>query len=171
VNAAFLAMGQTFTVGRLFGIRIGVHASWLIVFALMTIALAHEISGVARGPAFALAAVCALGLFASVVVHELAHAAVARRFGVRTSAITLFLFGGVAMLEREPPTPKAETLIALAGPLASALLGGIAFGALALLERFGSGSAATTVASLVAYLALANLVLAAFNVIPALPPC
>ena len=72
--------------------------------------------------AYAFGAVCALALFASVVAHELAHALVARRFGVRTSAITLFLFGGVATLEEEPASPKADALIALAGPALSAAL-------------------------------------------------
>ncbi len=71
---------------------------------------------------FGLAIVCALLLFASVVVHEFAHALVARRFGVQTRGITLFIFGGVATLESEPPTARAEAAIAIAGPLMSGLV-------------------------------------------------
>jgi Zn-dependent protease len=141
---------------------VGVHVSWLAVYAFVTFALSREIG-------LALGALCALALFACVVAHELAHALVARRFGVRTDAITLFLFGGVATLECEPPTPKAETLIALAGPAASALLGLTAFGGLAALERLVPGTAGTPLEMVAAYLAVANAVLAVFNLIPAYP--
>ncbi|MEA2666093.1 MAG: hypothetical protein QOI11_3037 [Candidatus Eremiobacteraeota bacterium] len=154
--------GATFTLGRLFGIRVGAHVSWLAVYAFVTFALSRAIG-------LPLGALCALALFACVVAHELAHALAARRFGVRTDAITLFLFGGVATLECEPPTPVAETLIALAGPAASALLALGAFGGLVVLERLvpGSGDGPLGIAS--AYLALANGVLALFNLVPAYP--
>lgn len=154
--------GTTFTLGRLFGIRVGAHVSWLAVYAFVTLALSRAIG-------LQLAALCALALFACVVAHELAHALAARRFGVRTAAITLFLFGGVATLEREPPTPIAETLIALAGPAASALLGLGAFGGLMALERLVPGSGDGPLGIATAYLALANGVLALFNLVPAYP--
>jgi Zn-dependent protease len=108
-------------------------------------------------------------LFASVIVHEFAHALAARTCGVRTKAITLFLFGGVATLECEPPSPRAEVLIALAGPAMSALIGMLAFGVLMLLERSTGGPFSEAVGLVVAYVALANGVLAAFNLIPAFP--
>ncbi len=155
-------VGATYVPGRLFGVQVGVHVSWLAVYAFLTFGLAREIG-------LALGALCALALFASVLAHELAHALVARRFGVRTEAITLFLFGGVATLEAEPPTPKAETLIALAGPALSALLGLAAFGGLVALERLVPAAGGTPLAVVVAYLALANGVLAAFNLVPAYP--
>ena len=160
---------QTLTLGRLFDIRVGVHVSWLAVYAFMSIALARGLTTLPRGEAYAFGAACALVLFASVVAHELAHALVARRFGVRTSAITLFLFGGVATLEEEPSSPKADALVALAGPALSAGLAVVAFALLFAVDRFVPGPFGTALGYLGAYVALANAVLAVFNVIPAYP--
>jgi Zn-dependent protease len=162
-------MRQTFILGRPFGIRVGVHVSWLAVYLFVTVSIAGSIAGVARVVAFGLAAMCALLLFASVIAHEFAHALVARAHGVRTKAITLFLFGGVATLESEPPSPRAEVMIALAGPAMSALIAALAFGLLALVERRASGPVGDAVGLLTAYLALANGVLAVFNLVPAFP--
>jgi Zn-dependent protease len=159
----------TVTIGRLYGIRIGVHASWLAVYAFVTFALASSLSMVPRPEAIALGAVCALALFASVVIHELAHALTARRFGVRTDTITLFLFGGVALLDEEPATPRADALVAAAGPAASAVLGLFGLGVLAALERFAHGPATDAPALFTAYFAVANGVLAVFNLLPAFP--
>jgi Zn-dependent protease len=162
-------MSQTFILGRLFDIRVGVHISWFFVYVFATLSIAGNISGVSRVLGIGLAALCALLLFASVIAHEFAHALVARAYGVRTRAITLFLFGGVAMLEREPPSPGAEVLIALAGPALSAALGAAAFGVLMLLERLTAGPVAQAAGLVVAYVALANGLLAAFNLVPAFP--
>jgi Zn-dependent protease len=162
-------MRQTLTICRLFDIRVGVHVSWLLVFAFMTISIAGNIAGVARVAAIGLAAGCALSLFASVIAHEFAHALVARRYGVRTRAITLFLFGGVATLECEPPSPRAEVMIALAGPAMSASIAAFAFGLLMLLERWAGGPLGEAFGLLTAYVALANGVLAGFNLVPAFP--
>jgi len=159
----------TVTIGRLYGIRIGVHISWFAVYAFVTFALASSLTTVPRPQAIGLGAVCALGLFASVVVHELAHALTARRFGVRTDAITLFLFGGVALLDEEPATPRADALVAVAGPAASAVLGLLGLGILAALERFAHGPASDAPALFIAYFAVANGVLAVFNLLPAFP--
>ncbi|HYZ15863.1 MAG TPA: site-2 protease family protein [Candidatus Acidoferrum sp.] len=160
---------QTVTLGRLFGICVGVHVSWLIVYALMTFALARGLEMLPAAQAYAFGAVCALALFASVVAHEFAHALVARRFGVRTAAITLFLFGGVATLDEEPPSPRAEVFIALAGPALSAVLAGLSFAALVAVERLIPGRFGTALGLLTAYLAIANGVLAVFNLVPAYP--
>src|SRR5450755_684495 len=162
-------MRQTYTLGRLLDIRVGVHVSWLAVYVLATVSISGNISGVSRPLAIGLAAICALLLFVSVIAHEFAHALVARVYGVRTKAITLFLFGGVATLECEPPTPGAEVMIALAGPAMSAALGGLAFGLLVVLERWNGGQFGEALGLVVAYLALANGVLAAFNLVPAFP--
>lgn len=159
----------TFTLGRMFDIRIAIHVSWLAVYGLVTVALARTLGDLPAVQAYVFGAGCALALFGSVVAHELAHALVARRFGVTTRAITLFLFGGVALLEDEPPTPKADALIALAGPALSAVLAFIAFGAAALTEHALTGRAGTALGLLAAYLAVANGVLAAFNLVPAYP--
>lgn len=143
--------------------------SWLIVYALMTFALARGLEMLPGAEAYVFGALCALVLFASVVAHEFGHALVARRFGVRTSAITLFLFGGVATLDEEPPTPRAEVCIALAGPALSAVLASLAFAALLAVERLIAGPIGTALGLLTAYLAIANGVLAIFNLIPAYP--
>jgi Zn-dependent protease len=153
----------------LFDIHVGVHVSWLAVYALATFSIAGDLAEFGRALALALAAVCALLLFASVIAHEFAHALVARAYGVRTKSITLFLFGGVATLELEPPTPRAEVAIALAGPLASAAISALAFGVLALVDRWGSGALGEAFALFAAYLAFANGVLAVFNLVPAFP--
>jgi Zn-dependent protease len=162
-------MLRTFTVGRLFDIRVGVDVTWIAVFAFMTCSIAGSLTDVPAAATYAISAGCALCLFASVIAHEFAHALVARRFGVRTRAITLFLFGGVATLECEPPTPRAEICIALAGPAMSAAIGALAFGGLRLLEPAVRGDIGDALLAAVAYLALANAMLAAFNLVPAFP--
>ncbi|HEY0394179.1 MAG TPA: site-2 protease family protein [Candidatus Elarobacter sp.] len=161
---------QTLILGRLFDIRVGVHVSWLAVYAFMTFALARGLGMLPATEAYAFGAVCALALFASVVAHELAHALAARRFGVRTDAITLFLFGGVATLETEPGSPKADAVIALAGPAMSAALAAVAFAVLFALDRFLPDSGLRDALGLLGtYVVLANGVLAAFNILPAYP--
>jgi len=161
---------QTLFLGRLFDIRVGVHVSWLAVYAFMTIALARALGMLPQPEAYAFGAVCALALFASVVAHELAHALVARRFGVRTNAITLFLFGGVATLEEEPASPKADALVAVAGPAMSAALAVVAFVVLFGLDRaLPDGNLRDALGLLGTYVVLANAVLAAFNIVPAYP--
>jgi Zn-dependent protease len=162
-------MMQTLTIGRLFGIRVGVHVSWIAVYLFMTISLAGSFDELALPRALALAAIVALVLFTSVVAHEFAHALTARAFGVRTRSITLFLFGGVATLEDEPPTPFAEVCIALAGPAASIVIAAFFFGVLVALEHVGGGSALGAFRAAVTVLAAANAVLAVFNLIPAFP--
>jgi Zn-dependent protease len=164
-------MLTTFSLGRLFGIRVGVHSSWLLIYGLVTYSIASSIDGLGRPAATALAAVCALFLFLSVIAHEFAHALVALRFGVRTRGITLFVFGGVATLESEPPTPLAEAVIAIAGPLASVAIAALAFGAreLCVSASWPSALAAALAALVFTYLAVANAVLALFNLLPAFP--
>lgn len=160
---------QTLTLGRLFDIRVGVHASWLVVYAFMTLALARSLGMLPAAQAYAFGAICALGLFASVIAHELAHALVARRFGVHTDGITLFLFGGVATLAEEPATPGADAAIALAGPALSAGLAVFALVVAFAIDRYVPGRPGTALGTLAAYLAVANAVLAVFNIIPAYP--
>jgi len=162
-------MAQTFTVGRFFDIRVGIHVSWLAVYAFMTFVIAGAFPELGRPQAYGMGGLCAVALFLSVTAHEFAHALVARRFGVRTQAITLFLFGGVATLETEPPSPRAEVAIALAGPAASGLLALLMLGLFALVTDVVHGAARLPVAELVGYLALANGVLAVFNLLPAFP--
>ena len=163
--------GSRIDVGRLFGISIGFNVSWLFVAALITWTLATgyfpailpDLEATTYG---LLGVVSTLGLYASVLFHEFAHALTARRYGVGTRRITLFIFGGIAELEDEPPTPIAEFVIAIAGPAASF--------AAALACMVGSGVLIATVGSVPAAMVLlwifrVNVMLAVFNLIPAFP--
>src|SRR5919106_229051 len=116
-----------FQVARVVGIPVRVDFSWLLVFALISWSLAagyfpHVLPGLTPAAAWLQGLVAAGLLFASVFAHELSHALVARRHGVGVSGIRLHVFGGVSELESEPPTPRAELLIAAVGPLTSIAL-------------------------------------------------
>ncbi len=161
-------MRASITLGRIFGIPIGVHSSWFLVAALITWSLAigyfpQEYPGWAAGTYWSIAAVTSLLFFASVLIHELGHSLVALREGVPVRGITLFIFGGVAQIGREPPTAGAEFRIAIAGPLTSLGLAAI-FGLLGLTAAVNPVSAAPAV-----YLGRINLLLALFNMIPGFP--
>lgn len=107
-----------------------------------------------------------IGLMFSIVFHEMAHSLVARRYGLPIRGITLFIFGGVAEMEQEPPSPKAEFLMAVAGPAASFLLSAVLF---ALLRFASVMSGPEPVKGTLWYLASLNGVLALFNLLPAFP--
>ncbi|NJQ01698.1 site-2 protease family protein [Streptomyces zingiberis] len=164
-------MGQTFTLGRLAGVRIGVNWSVLVILALITVGLARGRFPVTHpeAPAWAAwvaAALTAVAFLLSLLAHELSHAVVARRHVVAVDSITLWLLGGVARLRSEAPDPRAEMRIAGAGPLVSLVLGGL-FAGLAVLLRIASGPGLA--ADAVAWLAAMNVLLAVFNVLPAAP--
>lgn len=164
-------MRRPFSLGRVFGIRFDVHASWFVVYAFVTatIANAPPANGLPAVAAYALAAGAALALFGSVLVHELAHALTARAFGVQTRSIALFLFGGVATLEHEPPTPVADALVALAGPVVSAIVALGAFGAMREAAVLAPAADRVALVAFCAYVTVANAMLAGFNLIPAYP--
>lgn len=153
----------TWRIGRIAGIDIAIHPSWLVIYALFA-GSATELWWHELGPvkAVELGLIFSLLLFASVVVHELAHAVVARRLAIPVGNITLFLFGGVASIKREPGSPKDELQMALAGPAASVVLSILFF---AIKWPLPAGMAD----DLFGYLALANLALALFNMLPAFP--
>jgi len=160
-------------LGSLAGIEIAVHPSWLIIFALFAYAAtigAHMIAEqlgftLSTGNGIALGLIASAVLFASVVIHEFAHALVARRLGIPTGNITLFLFGGVASILREPGAPADEIKMAAAGPAASLALGAV-FALLALVARSAGWNWLLT---LFVFLAVANVLLAVFNLLPAFP--
>jgi Zn-dependent protease/CBS domain-containing protein len=157
----------TFQLGRIAGIRIGVNWSWLIVFALIVWSLAEAVfpsqnPGLSDGEYIALAVVAAILFFVSLLLHELGHALQARREGVEIEGINLWLFGGVAQFKGGFPSAGAEFRIAIAGPLVSLGLG-IFF---VLLAVAGFPNA---VDGVVAWLGYTNLILLAFNLLPALP--
>jgi len=162
--------GRSYYLFSLLGFRIGLDASWfilafLIVWSLSTGYFPAVVPGLAQTDYLWMGVLGALGLFASLIFHELAHAVVARQYKLRISGITLFVFGGVAQLEEEPRTAGAEFFVAIAGPIASILLSGLFFA----LSGSGLLSGFESLLAVVAYLALINFVLAAFNMVPAFP--
>lgn len=159
------------TLFHLFGFEVRVDASWLIIASLITWSLASSLfpqafPGLTQSTYWGMGITGAVLLFASVVAHEFMHSWVARRSGMTIKGITLFLFGGVAEMHDEPPDPRAEFLMAVAGPLTSLLLGGVFY---ALTVAAGRLSAPVPLLGVLAYLWPINLALAAFNLVPAFP--
>ena len=158
-----------FRVGRLLGIPLSVHVSWFLVLGLAVWAIAVEFGAVLpRLPLaerVAMAATTGLAFFSCLAVHEVAHAVVARRFGVHVRGITLFLLGGVAEIDGELPSPGAEFAVALAGPGTSIAIGS----ALALTSAWMHRLGWTAAEAVTITLALVNLGVALFNLIPGLP--
>ncbi|MDX8354945.1 site-2 protease family protein [Cognatiyoonia sp. IB215182] len=153
------------------GFEIRLDPSWFLIAGLVTWTLASEyfpmtLPGLTGAAYLVLAIVAMLGFFGSLLLHELAHSFVARHFGVRIRAITLFLFGGVAELESEPPTAKAEFWIAIAGPVLSVVLGVSLLFCAGVLRLVAAPAAFVMVLS---YLATINLIIAGFNMVPAFP--
>ncbi|MFD7894915.1 site-2 protease family protein [Streptomyces sp. NPDC059743] len=164
-------MRATFSLGRIAGVRIGVHWSVLVIFVLITLGLAEGrfpqvYPGHAVGLYWVAALVTSLLFFASLLAHELAHAIVARHNGVQVDDIVLWLLGGVARLRSEASDPGAELRIAGVGPLVSLVLGGL-FTLCTWLLLIGDAPRLIVEAS--AWLAAINVLLAVFNSIPAAP--
>jgi len=159
---------QTIPLGRLLGIPIGLDYSWFLVFVLMTWALAASYypAAFANWSAaldWVMGAVTTIMLFVSVVLHELGHAVIARRYRIPVRRITLFLFGGVAEIGAEPPSAGAEFWIAIAGPIVSFALAVL----FSVLQPLVAGIA--PLLALASYLASINGALALFNLIPGFP--
>ncbi|WP_439154278.1 site-2 protease family protein [Yoonia sp.] len=162
---------RSFTIFKLLGYDVKIDPSWffiafLLVWSLATGYFPQTLTDTTPTGILVLSVVSMLGLFGSLIVHELSHSLVARRCGVQIKGITLFVFGGVAELESEPRAPGAEFWIALAGPAASFALAFL-FWTVTLLARVLSLPELVT--ALFAYMALANTVLAVFNLLPAFP--
>jgi Zn-dependent protease/CBS domain-containing protein len=150
------------------GIRVGVHYSWLIVFFLVTFSLTGQFAlqhpDWRRGEHITLAVATSLLFFGCILLHELAHSLVAQAKRIPVRSITLFVFGGVAQIGREPDRPLTEFQIAIAGPIASVLMG-LGFGVMADL----AGAGAQHLAALAGWLGSINLFIALFNLVPGFP--
>ncbi|MCL5985164.1 MAG: M50 family metallopeptidase, partial [Actinobacteria bacterium] len=125
---------------KIFGIEVGLNYSWFIIFALITYTLTTSFFPTSLPNAsipiyIVLGIITSILFFFSVLFHELSHSLVARKNGIPIDKISLFVFGGVAQMTKEPDTPKAELLMAIAGPLSSFVLG-VFFGAIFLIFRF-----------------------------------
>ncbi|MGA1796532.1 MAG: site-2 protease family protein [bacterium] len=163
--------GKKIRLFNLFGFEVGIDLSWIILACLITWTLAewvfpHYYKGLSPTIYLIMGIAGALGLFASIIFHELLHSLVARRFGLPMKGITLFIFGGVAEMVEEPPSPRAELMMAIAGPLSSICLGLVCLGILFWGRLKGWPIYLNGVIS---YLAYINLILAAFNLLPAFP--
>lgn len=163
-------MRDAIPLGRIAGFEVKVHWSVIVILWLFTWSLATALPDTVKGysrPIYWLAGACgAVVLLASLLAHELAHAVVARRSGVRVGDVTLWLFGGVTTLHGEAKTPKADFRIAAAGPATSLALSA-GFAALAVvLPALGVGVIAVSVTW---WLAVINLVLGVFNLLPGAP--
>jgi Zn-dependent protease/CBS domain-containing protein len=163
--------GRRMTLFTLLGFRVQLDMSWLFLALLVTWSLAKgffpiEAPGLPAATYWWMGIAGTIGLLFSLVLHELSHSLVARRYGMTIRGITLFIFGGVAELADEPPSAKAELWTALAGPAMSLLIA-VLFAAIAGLgSESGWPPPAVGVA---AYLGTINFVLAAFNLVPAYP--
>jgi len=160
-----------FYLGRVFGIPIYAHYSWLPVFPFYAWAIAsgllpREAPGLSVVQYWALGFLTTILLFVSVLAHELAHATMARAEGLGTGNITLYMFGGLASLNGQPAQPSSEFKIAVVGPAASFLIGTIFFLAD---EAFLRGSTHRAIGQVLRHLGLVNWFLAGFNILPGLP--
>jgi Zn-dependent protease/predicted transcriptional regulator len=163
--------GKAVTLFHLFGFRVRVDASWLIIAALVTWSLAEGFfpqiaPELGAGRYWIMAVAGTIILFLSIIAHEFAHALVARRFGIPMRGITLFIFGGVAEMDDEPPSAKAELSMAIAGPIMSVLISALFF---VLAMMGGIAGVGEEVVAVFWYLAIINLMLVIFNMLPAFP--
>jgi Zn-dependent protease/CBS domain-containing protein len=161
-------MQSSIRLGRVAGIEIGLHYTWLFAVILIAWSLAagyfpSVVPGVGAGTYWALGIVAALLLFVSVLLHELSHSLVARSRSMTVDSITLFIFGGVSNLRSEAVTAGDEFLVAVVGPVSSLVLAGIFW---LVGQALPSGSA---YAALFDYLGFVNLLLGLFNLVPGFP--
>ena len=181
-------MDGSYRIGRIFGIPILIHYTFILVIPLFAWIIGSEIKNnidaitsifavpidttlVTSGLIpYLVGAIVALGLFAGVLVHELAHSIVARRKGIKINSITLMIFGGIASMDEGVPDPKAELPMALVGPLTSLLVGLVLVAIMYAIPVFISTAASAGVLIFIfGYLGLLNIILFAFNLLPAFP--
>lgn len=151
-------MGASVSVGRVLGTPVRLHWSALIIAGVLTVSLADALGSVA-----AIAGVIAF--LVSITVHEIGHAAVARRFGIATTSIDIWALGGLARLEREATTPRAEAAIAIAGPVGSLMMSGL----FTVVWWTGRERLGWEWSALAGWLAVVNVALALFNMLPGSP--
>lgn len=159
-------MRASFRIFRVFGIDVEVHISLLILLILLIYAFSvspppYGFEGFPEVERIILSTLAAIGLFGSILAHELGHSLVARRYGVKIKGIMLFIFGGVAMMENLPKKPREEFMIAISGPVTSFGLGTISL--------FLSSIPVAEVRAFFLLFGYINIILGVFNLIPAFP--
>jgi Zn-dependent protease/predicted transcriptional regulator len=155
----------------LFGFKVGIDITWFVLVVLITWSLAKGMfpryfPGLSNTTYWLMGAAGALGLFVSIIFHEFCHSLVARQFNLPVKGITLFIFGGVAEMSKEPENAKSEFFMAITGPISSAVLAGIFF------LSYTAGKAVNSpvpVNGVLMYLGWLNIILAGFNMVPAFP--
>jgi len=162
---------QGWRIGRLFGITIEIHFTWLIIFGLILWAvtggvLQTEVPQASTSELWAIGIIATLLFFGSLILHELAHSLVANHTGADVSRITLFVFGGVSQMAREPGSPRQEFAIAIVGPLTSVALGALFYGLFYWLRAVDAPRLWWVASHWVGRI---NLALAVFNMVPAFP--
>jgi Zn-dependent protease len=159
--------GSGLRIGKILGIPIYLHSTWVFIFAAITYIIASQLKQLhplwTDTQHWTVGVLTSLLFFASVLFHELGHSVVAQHYKIRVVSITLFLFGGLARIEREPSNAIQEFNIAIAGPLASGLLASAFFGLTLLLPY------SQTVGALATWLCRTNAALAIFNLLPGFP--
>ena len=166
-------MRSNVKLGTISGIEIGLHYSWFIIAALIAFSLAEHFRQInpswGPGQIWIAALVTAALFFATLLLHELAHSLVAQARGLKVRAITLFALGGVSQIQDDATDAKTELLVAIAGPIASLIIG---FGCLGIALGLGwqrSTEAQTKATGVLVWLGYINIVLAVFNMIPGFP--
>jgi Zn-dependent protease len=177
-------MSAAIRIGRIFGIPIYLHLTFLLILPLFAylfssppnqtsvfgIPLSFKDLDAALWVKYVFGTVAAIVFFVTILIHELAHSYLALRYGVRIRGITLMIFGGVSSMEEMPKKPGQEWRMAFAGPLSSLVIGVVAYLAMVVFEAFGPGSVLLDgVTILLGLTAVYNILLAGFNLIPAFP--
>ena len=181
-------MDGSFRIGRIFGIPILLHYTFILVIPLFAWIIGSQIeitagmlNDIFQVPVdttlitdgympYLLGAVVAIGLFGGVLVHELAHSLVARKKGIKINSITLMIFGGIASMEEGVPDPKAELPMALVGPLTSLGVGLVCSGLVYVVPAITSNpQIAGVLIFVLGYLGVLNIILCVFNLLPAFP--
>lgn len=160
-------MGNGIRIGRILGVQIALHPSWFVIAVIVTYLMAGgqlpaSYPGWPQAVYWVVGAAISVFFFGSVLAHELSHALVARRFGLKVRDITLFIFGGAASMEGDAKRPRDEALIAAAGPLTSLAIGGAMLGISLVVGP-------PEVEAIVGWLGFINLTLGIFNLIPGFP--
>jgi Zn-dependent protease len=159
---------QSIRIGRILGIPLGVNYTWFVVFILITLSLSTQFAHLHPDWSYAEHLIFGFStsilFFGSVILHELGHSVIALRYGIPVRSITLFIFGGVANIAKEPEKPLHEFNIAIAGPIVSGVLGVLFYGVM-----IAAGDTYEGIRSLGEWLGRINLMLAVFNLIPGFP--
>jgi Zn-dependent protease/predicted transcriptional regulator len=163
--------GKKIKLFKIFGFEVGIDWSWIILAILIAWSLSvgifpFQYQGLSSQTYWLMGIVGALGLFFSIIFHEMCHSLVARKYGMAMKGITLFIFGGVAEMGEEPPNPKAEFMMAIVGPISSIAVAIVFYGIYALGRQNGWSE---PISGVVQYLAYINGLLAFFNLVPAFP--